>query len=227
MDIAGRRLPVDQWQYTPRSRYEWNQLRDYSTGYVDTLKDAGYGNDESPDRFSQQYGTFTVRAQVPSRSTMSRGVWPAFWLRADTVLGEIDPMEAYGAPTTRDFDPSASYEWNSWADTSQRSTTEHTQGRAHPDQDHVPIWMDFHDYGVTWSPTCLRYTYDGDTVGMVPLTSKPYFTGPSFDDRFHIRLNMQVGSDYWGKADPTHTRDEFHFLVDSVRVYQGHALPRG
>ena len=49
---------------------------------------------------------------------MSQGVWPAFWLRADDNLGEIDVMESYGAPTTRawGFDPSPSYEWNSSAD---------------------------------------------------------------------------------------------------------------
>lgn len=224
LDIAGRRLPPEQWRYTADSRYDWNQVRDYSTGYVDTLGDGGYGNEPGEDRFSQQYGTFVVRAKVPSRSTMSRGVWPAFWLRADSKLGEIDPMESYGAPTTRDFDPSPSYEWNSWADTSQKSTREHTQGRAHPEQDNVPIWQDFHEFGVTWSPTCLRYTYDGTTVGMVPLSSKPYFTGDSFDDTFHVRLNMQVGSDYWGKADRAHTRDEFNYLVDWVQVYQGHDL---
>jgi beta-glucanase (GH16 family) len=221
LDIAGRKLPQSEWVTTEKSRHEWNRVRDYSTGYVDTIKEAGYGNAASDQRFSQKYGTFVVRAQVPSRSTMSRGVWPAFWLRADHELGEIDPMEAYGAPTTRGFDPSASYEWNSWADTSQKSTKAHTQGRAHPDLDNVPIWQGFHEFGVTWSPTCLRYTYDGTTVGMVPLDSKPYFTGPSFDDTFHVRLNMQVGSNYWGKADDQHTRPDFHYLVDWVRVYQG------
>lgn len=224
LDIAGRRLPVDEWQTTPDSRYAWNRVRDYSTGYVDTMKEAGYGNEADDRRFSQRYGSFEVRALVPSRSTMSRGIWPAFWLRADTELGEIDPMESYGAPTTQDFDPSASYEWNSWADTSQKSTDEHTQGRAHPLLDNVPIWQDFHVYGVQWSPTCLRYTYDGRTVGIVPLASKPYFTGPTFDDTFHIRLNMQIGSNYWGKADDTHTRPEFNYLVDWVRVYQGNDL---
>lgn len=224
LDIAGRKLPQDQWQVTPNSRYEWNQVRDYSTGYVDTIKEEGYGNAASDQRFSQQYGTFQIRAKVPSRSTMSRGIWPAFWLRADHELGEIDPMEAYGGPTIRDFDPSASYEWNSWEDTSQKSSVEHTQGRAHPRLDNDPIWQDFHVFGVTWSPMCLRYTFDGETVGMVSLASKPYFRGPTFDDTFHVRLNMQIGSNYWGKADDQHTRPDFHYLVDWVRVYQGHGL---
>ena len=59
---------------------------------------------------------------------------------------------------------------------------------------------------------------------VVPLSSKPYFTGPTFDDTFHIRLNMQVGSKYWGWAEPKYTRDAFSYKVDWVRVYQGNEL---
>jgi beta-glucanase (GH16 family) len=219
--ITGRRLPQDQWRSNPNALYgAENMVRDYSTGYVDTI-----------DRFSQRYGHFEVRAWVPSAATMSRGIWPAFWLRADHQPGEIDPMESYGAPTVRSFDPSSSYEWNSWADTAQGSTNEpvkqKTQGRADVGTD--KIWQGWHTYGVNWSPTCLRYTYDGRTVATV-LFDDPgtmtYFRGPTFADTFHIRLNMQVGSKYWGWADPTHTRPEFDFMIDWVRVHQGRDLLR-
>lgn len=215
LDIAGRRLPESQWRTNPNALYpSENQTRDYSTGYVDTI-----------DRFGQRYGTFEVRAWVPSAATMSRGIWPAFWLRADHQAGEIDPMESYGAPTIRSFDPSSSYEWNSWADTAQGSTNDvdkqKTQGRADVGTD--KIWQGWHTYGVTWSPSCLRYTYDGKTVGTVDFddpATKSYFRGPSFADTFHLRLNMQIGSKYWGWADPAHTRSEFSFKIDWVRVYQ-------
>jgi beta-glucanase (GH16 family) len=219
--ITGRRLPQTQWRSNPNALYgAENTVRDYSTGYIDTI-----------DRFSQRYGHFEVRAWVPSASTMSRGIWPAFWLRADHQPGEIDPMESYGAPTIRSFDPSSSYEWNSWADTAQGSTNDpvkqKTQGRADVGSD--KIWQGWHTYGVNWSPTCLRYTYDGRTVGTVlfddPRTMT-YFRGPTFADTFHIRLNMQVGSKYWGWADPEHTRPEFDFKIDWVRVHQGRDLLR-
>ncbi|KAA1376319.1 glycoside hydrolase family 16 protein [Aeromicrobium fastidiosum] len=219
LDITGRRLPQDQWRRNNNPLYkEENAVRDYSTGYVDSI-----------DRFSQRYGHFEVRAWVPSASTMSRGIWPAFWLRADHQPGEIDPMESYGAPTIRSFDPSSSYEWNSWSDTAQGSTSDpvkqKTQGRADVGAD--KIWQGWHTYGVNWSPTCLRYTYDGRTVATVlfddPKTLS-YFRGPTFADTFHIRLNMQVGSKYWGWADPEHTRSEFSFKIDWVRVHQGHGL---
>jgi beta-glucanase (GH16 family) len=221
LDIAGRRLPQDQWRTNAKALYgAENATRDYSTGYVDSI-----------DRFSQRYGSFEVRAWVPSASTMSRGIWPAFWLRADHQPGEIDPMESYGAPTIRSFDPSSSYEWNSWADTAQGSTNDpvkqKTQGRANVGSD--KIWQGWHTYGVNWSPSCLRYTYDGRTVATVlfddPKTLS-YFRGPTFADTFHMRLNMQVGSKYWGWADPEHTRSEFSFKIDWVRVHQGRDLLR-
>jgi len=224
LDIAGKRLPQAQWKTNTKALYGTeNATRNYSTGYVDTIDDA------AANRFSQRYGNFEVRAWVPSASTMSRGIWPAFWLRADHQAGEIDPMESYGGPTIKSFDPSSSYEWNSWADTAQGSTNEankqKTQGRADVGTD--KIWQDWHTYGVNWSPTCLRYTYDGKTVGIVDFdapTTMSYFRGASFADTFHIRLNMQIGSKYWGWADPEHTRDQFSFKVDWVRVHQGKDL---
>ncbi|MET0930234.1 MAG: glycoside hydrolase family 16 protein [Aeromicrobium sp.] len=231
LDIAGRQLPPDAWLGNPHALYARNVIRDYSTGYVDTIDSAGYGN-AAGDRFGQKYGHFEIRAWVPSAATMSRGIWPAFWLRADHQSGEIDPMESYGAPTTRSFDPSSSYEWNSWADTAQGSMTgivkQMTQGRADVGTD--KIWQGWHTFGVNWSPGCLRYLYDGRTVGLVDFdapTTKPYFRGPTFDDTFHLRLNMQVGSNYWGWADPQHTRPEFSYKVDWVRVYQGKELLGG
>ena len=229
LDIAGRRLADADRKTNFNALYPLeNMTRDYSTGYVDTI-DAADRSNAAGNRFGQKYGHFEVRAWVPSERTMSRGIWPAFWLRADHRAGEIDPMESYGGPTIRSFDPSSSYEWNSWADTAQGSQTgivkQMTQGRADVGTD--KIWQGWHTYGVNWSPSCLRYLYDGRTVGLVRFDdpgTKPYFRGPSFDDTFHIRLNMQIGSQYWGWSDRLHTRDAFSYKVDWVRVYQGNEL---
>lgn len=231
LDIAGRQLAPEAVKQNPKALYLRNVIRDYSTGYIDTM-DAGDAGNAAGNRFGQKYGNFEIRAWVPSESTMSRGIWPAFWLRADHKAGEIDPMESYGGPTIRSFDPSSSYEWNSWADTAEGSMTgivkQMTQGRADVGTD--KIWQGWHTFGVNWSPGCLRYLYDGKTVGVVDFdapTTKPYFRGPSFDDTFHIRLNMQIGSNYWGWADAQNTRPAFDYKVDWVRVYQGKDLLGG
>ncbi|NRQ50737.1 glycoside hydrolase family 16 protein [Aeromicrobium stalagmiti] len=226
--ISGKRLPESQWKTNTRALYPTNVTRNYSTGYIDTIDSAGYGN-AAGNRFGQKYGHFEIRALVPSQATMSRGIWPAFWLRADHEAGEIDPLESYGAPTIRSFDPSSSYEWNSWADTAEGSMSgivkRQTHGRADVGTD--KIWQNWHTYGVNWSPGCLRYLYDGRTVGLVDFDdpdTASYFREKSFDDTFHIRLNMQIGSNYWGWSDPAHTRNDFDFKVDWVRVYQGKDL---
>lgn len=224
LNITGTRLPEDQWRTNNNAIYEDNKVRDYSTGYVDTIDTAGFGN-AAAHRFGQKYGYFEVRAWVPSAATDSRGIWPAFWLRADDKPGEIDVIESYGAPTIKNFDPSSSYEWNSWQDTLQQMSKDHTQGTADVGTD--KIWQGWHRFGVNWSPNCLRYLYDGKTVGLVDFddpATKPYFRGDTFNSTFHLRINMQVGSKYWGWADPEHTRDEFTYKVDWVRVYQGKQL---
>ncbi len=122
-------------------------------------------------------------------------------------------------PDQAAFDPSPSYEWNSWQDTSQVSTKAHFLGRPAVNE---PIHRTWHTFGVNWSPTCLRYTLDGKTVGVArPIAGEvPYINGPTFNSPFHIRFNMQIGSHYWGWPDPSVTKDEFHYKVDWVRVYQ-------
>lgn len=225
LSITGKRLPESEWRTNEKAIYgDENKVRDYSTGYIDTIDGSQYGN--SPvNRFGQKYGYFEVRAWVPSATTQSRGVWPAFWLRADTKLGEIDVMESYGGKTIQNYDPSSTYYWNSWRDTSQISSMDHTLGEANVGTD--KIWEGWHRFGVNWSPHCLRYLYDGKTVGLVDFNdpkTKTYFRGDTFDSTFHLRINMQVGSKYWGWADPAHTRDEFTYKVDWVRVYQGKQL---
>ncbi|MCW2830183.1 MAG: hypothetical protein JWP31_875 [Aeromicrobium sp.] len=222
LDITGQRLSDSQFKTNANASYPGeNTIRKYSTGYLDTIDAAGYGN-AAANRFGQKYGHFEMRAWVPTASTQSKGLWPAFWLRADHERGEIDAMESYGAPTIRGTDPSSSYEWNSWEDTSRVLSSDHTHGRANVGSDQ--IWQGWHTYAVNWSPHCMRYLYDGRTVGLVDFDAagtQDYFRGVTFNDSFHLRLNMQIGSKYWGWPNSTDTRPESHFKIDWVRVHQG------
>lgn len=38
-------------------------------------------------------------------------------------------------------------------------------------------------------------------------------------DKFNIRLNVQVGSSYWGLPEPGKTADSTEFVVDYVRAW--------
>ena len=192
LDIAGKRETVSS--------------RDYTTGYVDTI-----------GKFSQKYGRWEMRAKVPTDSTKTKGVWPAFWLRGDSTPGEIDIMETWGSPATQSFNPSTSNSWTIWRDTNVGGADKFT-GWSHP-QGHSPaIYNDYHVYAVNWSPDCMTFSFDGRVVGSIKTSSASWMTS-SFNSPVNIRLNMQVGSSYWGFPDSTNTKTQFNFLVDYVRAY--------
>ncbi len=192
LDIAGKRETVAN--------------RKYTTGYIDTM-----------GKFSQKYGRWEMRAKVPTDGTKTRGVWPAFWLRGDTTPGEIDVMETWGSPSTKSFDPAVSNSWTVWRDTNEGGADKFT-GWSHP-QSHSPaIYKDYHVYAVNWSPACMTFSFDDKVVSSIKTSSAPWMTS-SFNSPVNIRLNMQVGSSYWGYPDSTHTRTQFNYLVDYVRAY--------
>ena len=192
LDIAGKRETVSS--------------RDYTTGYVDTI-----------GKFSQKYGRWEMRAKVPTDGTRTKGVWPAFWLRGDSTPGEIDIMETWGSPATQSFNPSTSNSWTIWRDTNEGGADKFT-GWSHP-QGHAPaIYNDYHVYAVNWSPACMTFSFDGRVVSSIKTSSASWMTS-SFNSPVNIRLNMQVGSSYWGNPDSTNTKSQFNFLVDYVRAY--------
>ncbi len=70
-----------------------NEAGKWTSGLLSSVDPNGQG-------FSQQYGYFEMRAQLPQ----GQGVWPAFWLvgmnrleKGSTFTAEIDIMEHYGA----------------------------------------------------------------------------------------------------------------------------------
>ena len=192
LDIAGKRETVSN--------------RDYTTGYVDTI-----------GKFSQKYGRWEMRAKVATDGSQTRGVWPAFWLRGDSTPGEIDIMETWGSPATQSFNPSTSNSWTIWRDTYVGGADKFT-GWSHPQGHSPPIYEAFHVYAVNWSPGCMTFSFDGTVVGSVDTARASWMT-TSFDSPFNIRLNMQVGSSYWGYPDSSNTKSRFNFLVDYVRAY--------
>lgn len=201
LTIAGRRMS------SPKTVSTGLRERWYSTGYLDTI-----------GTFSQKYGRWEMRAKVPTDGTRTRGVWPAFWLRGDKTAGEIDIMETYGSPDTQDrWNPSNSYESTIWRDTNVGGQDK-WHARSHPFNHTPAIYEDFHVYGLNWSPECLTFTFDDTVIGHVKVADVPWMAA-ALDSPFNIRLNMQVGSSYWGMPDTTNTKPAFDYLVDYVRAY--------
>lgn len=208
--IMARNVLVQDGVLRIEARRDGSGERPVTTGYLDTI-----------DRFSQQHGRFEVRARLPVAPQRSRGLWPAFWLRADDRSGEIDVMEAWGTPTVRDrAEMERQYAWTVHEDTMSGPGSTRTGGWGRAEGD-PPLADDFHLYAVDWSPTCLRFSIDGRTTGLVDLRSEPAIAA-AIDDTVNIRLNLQVGGSYWGRLDPERpesTELPAALEVDHVRVY--------
>ena len=182
----------------------------YSAGFIDTL-----------GKFSQAYGRFEMRAKLPTIKNKSRGIWPAFWLRADNPSngGEIDLLEAYGTPdAVNGFDPAG-----------------RSQGTLHYTQDgenwtmtskFTPKRIDlndgeFHTWTLEWTPEKITFLVDGQAYHTVKKTDDPRWKKAfGSGDPYSIRLNVQVGSKYWGTPNPTDTADRTDYVVDYVRVWK-------
>lgn len=183
--------------------------RPVTTGYLDTI-----------GRFSRQHGRWEVRARLPVAPGVSRGLWPAFWLRADDLPGEIDVVEAWGTPTSRPRDDmDRQYAWTVHEDTRAPEGYRRVGGWGAADG---PLADDFHVFAVDWVPGCLRFSLDGRTTGFVDLDAEPALAA-ALDDTVNIRLNLQVGGRYWGRLDPNDpgtTALPASFEVDHVRVFR-------
>jgi beta-glucanase (GH16 family) len=191
------------------ARQEASAGRAYTTGYLDSI-----------GTFSQKYGRWEMRAKVPTTTTNARGIWPAFWLRADGGLGEIDVMESWGEPTVRPDYRSGSYQWTVWEDTTKVVSRAKVTGWGTP-AGSTPVSDDWHTYAVDWSPDCLTFRFDHEIVGVVTPATTPWVTS-ALTTPVNIRLNLQVGQDYWGTpitSGQEATRFPATFDVDHVRAY--------
>ena len=191
----------------------------YNSGYIDTI-----------GKESRKGGRWEMRAKLPLTPNVSRGSWPAFWLRPDNGAtgGEVDIMEGYGTPDAR-VPPMSDANWD---------LRGRTEGTLHFDQsasNRVHAWTPvvpdidtgWHVWAVEWRTDSIKFLFDG----AVYLTYNRSTDPPKFDGafgtsaKFHTRLNLQIGSGYWGYYDPAHpqeTATELDYVVDYVRVW---ALP--
>lgn len=192
---------------TPVS-YGDGRERTHSAAYLETV-----------GKFSQAYGRYEVRAKLPTIKGASRGIWPAFWLRpADGGDGELDIMEAYGTDHGRAFDTSyrtegtVHYSYTEDPDTPRKRSEWTPTGIDVNDGD-------FHTWALEHTPTSATWFVDGKQYFRIdastdPRWEKTFGSGRQFD----IRLNVQVGSDYWGRPD-AHTAAHTDYQVDYVRAW--------
>lgn len=146
--------------------------------------------------FSQLYGYFEVRAELPA----GQGLWPAFWLLpADgTWPPEIDVFEVLGNSPTTLYTTVHSNDLGSLSQEALASTVANTS-------------TGFHTYGVDWEPDYITWYFDGQAVYRVA-------TPADLNKPMYMILNLGVGGNWPGLADST-TPFPADMLVDYVRAY--------
>jgi beta-glucanase (GH16 family) len=148
--------------------------------------------------FSQTYGYFEIKAQVPS----GQGLWPAFWLLPQNGdwPPEIDVMEVLG------HDPGTYYPGAHWTapdgshgfETSQIATG-------------LDLSQGFHTYGTLWKPDTISFYLDGDVVHSMATPS-------GLDEPMYLLAGLMVGGSWGGDPDPS-TGFPARFQIDSIRVW--------
>jgi beta-glucanase (GH16 family) len=160
----------------------------YTSGLITTEKS-----------FTQTYGYFEMRAELPQ----GQGMWPAFWLLAADKgwPPELDPLEAFGQTNAHGEGGSDKYHVGMISSNSSQSNGgwETINGN---------IYTGYHDYGVDWEPDHVTYYFDGQQVAQ--------FNTPSdMNKPMYMLANVAVGGNWPGPEG----NETSHMLVDYIRAY--------
>lgn len=224
-EFDGTSLDTTRWTVDTGDSFGTGQ-QDYDTGrpenvsvtggnLVITARQESYsgasytsGRIETQGKFSQQYGRFEARIQIPS----GQGMWPAFWLLGTDytqvgwpACGEIDIMENRGsAPAT------------------VLGSIHGPGGDSYTGAGVLPgggSFADgFHVFSVEWTPGQIQWLVDGQvyetqSADMLPAT-QPWV----FDTPFFVIVNLALGGDFGGPLSGSTPLPQ-SMRVDYVRVY--------
>jgi beta-glucanase (GH16 family) len=161
-------------------------------------------------RFSQTYGRFEARIQIPS----GPGVWPAFWLLGDDfpttdwpACGEIDVME--------NIDVERSTIHGSIHGPGYSGNKSLASGYTLP---HGRFADDFHVFAVEWEPQLIRFYVDDELYATRTPADLPMGARWVYDHPFFLLLNLAVGGKFPRSPDRSNDFPQ-RMLVDYVRVY--------
>jgi len=164
-------------------------------------------------KFSQQYGRFEARIQMPE----GQGLWPAFWMLGANIntvnwpsCGETDIMENIGK------EPSVNH--GSLHMPAAGTTNDSQLTGMYTLAGGAKLGDAFHTYAVEWSAASIKFYVDDmlyETQTPATATGRTW----EFDHPFFILLNVAVGGQFPGAPDTT-TIFPQTMKVDWVRVYQ-------
>ena len=172
-------------------------------------------------RFAFRYGQIEARIKVPN---LQNGLWPAFWLLGNNIgqlpwpgCGEVDILEmghadAIAAGTVnRWVQGAAHWDFNgSYAGYWQSATVA------------TPLNLDYHTYGLSWTPTMLTASLDGAQFWAMDISAGTANSLEEFHRPMFPLVNLAVGGiNFVNITDPALITAPFpaQMLVDWIRVY--------
>ena len=162
----------------------------YTSGMINTY-----------NSFSQQYGYFEMRAQLPA----GQGLWPAFWLLQTDMSWppEIDVVEVLGHDMTTLY--TAAHTNQTGSHTSQGGTIKVAN-----------MSQSYHTYGVDWQKDFITYYFDGNQVFKTA-------TPADMNEPMYMIANLAVGG-YWpGMVNGT-TPFPAQMKIDYIHAYADKGL---
>jgi hypothetical protein len=145
--------------------------------------------------FSQQYGYFEMKANLPD----GPGEWPAFWLASlptSAMPAEIDIMEEHGI-TPASYGVTL-HDWaNGGRTLAETSVTVANQT------------VGFHVYGMLWTASTMSFYFDNHLVWQTP-------TPPQMQQPYFIFVDMGLGAGFPTQNTPSNNT----LQVQYIRVYR-------
>ena len=157
----------------------------YTSGQINTF-----------NSFSQQYGYFEMRAQLPE----GKGMWPAFWLLPENNSWppEIDVIENLGDNMNKYYTTVHTNETGSHTMSTTNITT--------PD-----LSAGYHNYGVDWEADKTTFFLDGKQVFQTD-------TPADMHNPMYMVANLAVGG-YWPGYPDGSTAFPATMKIDYIRAY--------
>jgi hypothetical protein len=151
---------------------------------------------ETAHSFSQTYGYFEMRAELPA----GQGLWPAFWLLPanGTWPPELDVMEMLGNEPNRVYQTAHSGATGTHTMVSSSAVVSDTSAA-------------FHTYGVDWEPDLITWYVDGQQVFQSA-------TPADMNQPMYMIANLAVGGDWPGSPDGS-TAFPATMQIDYIRAY--------
>jgi beta-glucanase (GH16 family) len=146
------------------------------------------------DTFSQTYGYFEMRADLPETA----GAWPAFWLLPEdgSWPPELDVLEMRGQEPNTLVMTAHTNETGQHTKISSSVNVSNTDG--------------FHTFGLLWTPDQLIWTYDGVKVAEAATPSDMHRP-------MYMLVDLAVGG--FAGAPPDHLATPAQMKIDYIRAY--------